>query len=67
MSPRLIDRATVQQMVERGAQLIDVLPAKDYDADHLPGAVSHPLRQLDSEVDAIDRNRPVIVYCNDLT
>ena len=67
MSPRLIDRTTVQQMVERGAQLIEVLPAKDYAADHLPGAVSHPLRQLDREVDAIDRNRPVIVYCNDLT
>ena len=64
---RLVDRAMVQQMVEDGAQLIEVLPAKEYAEDHLPGAVNHPLRQLDKDVDAIDRNRPVIVYCNDLT
>lgn len=64
---RLIERATVQQMVEGGAQLIEVLPATDYAVDHLPGAVSHPLRQLEREAGAIDRNRPVIVYCNDLT
>ena len=54
-------------MVEGGAQLIEVLPAADYAVDHLPGAVSHPLRQLEREADAIDRNRPVVVYCNDLT
>jgi phage shock protein E len=67
MPPRLIDRTAVVQMLGRGAQLIEVLPAKEYAADHLPGAVSHPLRQLDREVDAIDRGRPVIVYCNDVT
>ncbi|MHB8612852.1 MAG: rhodanese-like domain-containing protein [Candidatus Dormibacteraceae bacterium] len=63
----MIDRARVQKMVERGAQLVEVLPDKDYAADHLPGAVSHPLRRLDREADSIDRSRPVIVYCNDLT
>jgi rhodanese-related sulfurtransferase len=52
-------------MLVQGAQLVEVLPAKEYAEDHLPGAVSHPLRQLDREVDQIDRNRPVIVYCWD--
>jgi rhodanese-related sulfurtransferase len=61
----LIDRETVQEMVKRGAQLIEVLPAKEYAEDHLPGAVSHPLRHLANEADQIDRNRPVIVYCWD--
>jgi rhodanese-related sulfurtransferase len=61
----LIDREAVQEMVERGAQLVEVLPAKEYEEDHLPGAVSHPLRQLDKEADQLDRNRPVIVYCWD--
>jgi rhodanese-related sulfurtransferase len=61
----LIDRETVQEMVKQGAQLVEVLPAKEYAEDHLPGAVSHPLRQLDREVDQIDRNRSVIVYCWD--
>jgi rhodanese-related sulfurtransferase len=61
----LIDRATVQDMARRGAQLVEVLPAKEYAEDHLPGAVSHPLRQLDEEAVQIDRQRPVIVYCWD--
>jgi rhodanese-related sulfurtransferase len=61
----LIEREKVQALVKQGAQLIEVLPAKEYAEDHLPGAVSHPLRQLDDEADQIDRNRPVIVYCWD--
>jgi rhodanese-related sulfurtransferase len=61
----LIDRETVQEMVKHGAQLVEVLPAKEYAEDHLPGAVSHPLKQLDQEAGEIDRNRPVIVYCWD--
>jgi len=61
----VIDRGAVEDMIKRGAQLVEVLPAKEYAEDHLPGAVSHPLRQLDKESDQIDRNRPVIVYCWD--
>ena len=62
---KLIERATVQDMARHGAQLVEVLPAKEYAEDHLPGAVSHPLRQLDKEAGQIDRQRPVIVYCWD--
>ncbi|HUZ86056.1 MAG TPA: rhodanese-like domain-containing protein [Candidatus Baltobacterales bacterium] len=61
----VIDRKRLQQMVAAGAQLVEVLPAKEYAEDHLPGAVSHPLRQLEKESAQIDRNRPVIVYCWD--
>jgi rhodanese-related sulfurtransferase len=61
----VIDRAAVQEMARDGAQLVEVLPAKEYAEDHLPGAVSHPLRQLDGEAGKIDRERPVIVYCWD--
>ena len=61
----LIDREAVQELVQRGAQLVEVLPAQEYAEDHLPGAVSHPLRQLDKEAVEIDSDRPVIVYCWD--
>jgi len=61
----LIDRDTLRQMVAAGAQLIEVLPDKEYAEDHLPGAVSLPLRRLDKESGRIDRNRPIIVYCWD--
>ena len=62
---KLLDRETVEALVRQGAQLVEVLPAGEYAEDHLPGAVSHPLRQLDEEAAEIDRNRPVIVYCWD--
>jgi len=62
---KVIDRETVVEMVKHGAQLVEVLPAKEYMEDHLPGAVSHPLKQLDQEAGEIDRDRPVIVYCWD--
>jgi rhodanese-related sulfurtransferase len=61
----VIDRETVQELVKQGAQLVEVLPAQEYAEDHLPGAVSHPLRRLGKEAGQIDRSRPVIVYCWD--
>jgi rhodanese-related sulfurtransferase len=62
---KLIDRDTVVEKAAQGAQLVEVLPAREYAEDHLPGAVSHPLGRLDVAADQIDRNRPVIVYCWD--
>lgn len=61
----LIDREMLQELMKLGAQLIEVLPAKEYAEDHLPGAVSYPLRKLEKNADRIDRKRPVIVYCWD--
>ena len=63
--PTLIDRETVKKMVQQGAQLVEVLPKEEYMEDHLPRALSHPLKELDREAGEIDRNRPVIVYCWD--
>jgi rhodanese-related sulfurtransferase len=64
--PGEIDRNQVQKLVEGGAQLVEVLPADEYQEDHLPGAISLPLRRLETEaVRILDRTRPVIVYCWD--
>jgi rhodanese-related sulfurtransferase len=46
---------------------VEVLPAAEYTEDHLPGALSHPLRRLDKEVGDLDAARPIIVYCWDAT
>jgi len=65
--PREVDRNELQHMVEAGAQLVEVLPEEEYAEDHLPKAVSIPLGRLDDEAPtALDRNRPVIVYCWDI-
>jgi phage shock protein E len=62
----VIDRAELQALVARGAQLIEVLPSEEYGEDHLPGARSLPLRDIDRDTaSTIERSRPVIVYCWD--
>jgi rhodanese-related sulfurtransferase len=64
--PTEIDRNQLQRLVERGAQLVEVLPPDEYEEDHLAGAISLPLRRLETEaVRLLDRTRPVIVYCWD--
>jgi rhodanese-related sulfurtransferase len=65
--PTSIDRDTVQRLLaEEAAQLVEVLPAKKYGEEHLTGAISIPLKELDERAPReLDRDRPVIVYCND--
>jgi phage shock protein E len=64
--PREIDRRVLQKLIDEGVQLVEVLPAKEYDEDHLPGAINLSLRKLDAEArDRLDATRPVVVYCWD--
>ena len=63
--PTRIDRDELRELTGQGAQLVEVLPADDYDWAHLPGAVNLPLKQLDARAGQLDRSRPVIVYCHD--
>ncbi len=64
--PVEINRFQVQHMVSEGAQLVEVLAAEEYEQEHLPGALNIPLKQLDrSRTSQLDRDRPVIVYCQD--
>jgi rhodanese-related sulfurtransferase len=61
-----IDLAQLQELVDGGGQLVEVLPAAEYADEHLPGAISLPLKQLDATTAAqLDPARPVIVYCWD--
>ena len=60
-----IDRDELRKLTGQGAQLVEVLPAEDYEWAHLPGAVSLPLKKLDDGMEQLDRSRPVIVYCHD--
>jgi rhodanese-related sulfurtransferase len=56
----------LQELIDRGAQVVEVLPEDDYAPAHLPGATNLPLRQLDEHtVTVLDRGRPVVVYCWD--
>ena len=64
--PREIDREQVRRRIEEGAQLVEVLPADEYEEEHLPGAVNLTLRQLEERAtEVLDRHRAVVVYCWD--
>lgn len=62
----LIDRDQLRDLVAGGAQLVEVLPAREYVDDHLPGARNIPLSRLDRQTaEALDARETVIVYCWD--
>jgi rhodanese-related sulfurtransferase len=63
---REIDREQVRRLMAQRAQIVDVLPAREYGEEHLPGAINLPLRRIEIEASQVlDPSRPVIVYCWD--
>lgn len=65
--PTAIDRDELQRLIAgEQAQLVEVLPAAEYDNEHPPGALNIPLKELDRQTTrGLDPARPVIVYCYD--
>ena len=44
-------------------QLLDVRQPKEYEQEHLPGAIFIPLAELPQRMKELDKNKPVIAYC----
>ena len=64
--PTPVDRDDVQRLVAAGGQLVEVLPAAEFEDEHLPSAINIPLKELDGETTRqLARGRPVIAYCYD--
>ena len=58
--------ARLRELLDAGAQLVDVLPEREYAEEHLPGAINIPLKTLDAPTTArLDKTRAVVVYCHD--
>ena len=66
--PSIVDRDEVRRlMAEEDALLVEVMPKEEYDEEHIAGAISLPIKELNAESTArLDKNRPIIVYCWDL-
>jgi rhodanese-related sulfurtransferase len=66
MPKEIHERSEVQALIDRGVQIVEVLPRAEYEESHLPGAINLPLRWLDSQArEKVDPGRPVLVYCWD--
>jgi len=59
-----LDDDELVRRVERGeVTLLDVRPAEEYRAGHLPGAISVPLDRLETHLGDLDPNREIVAYC----
>jgi len=59
-----IDRAALVRRVERGeVTVLDVRPTQEYEAGHIPGARSIPLKQLERLLESLPRDREIVAYC----
>ncbi len=60
----LVDRPTLWRLAQDGQVIVlDVRPAAEYQAGHIPGAVSIPLDDLEQKLSEIPRDQPVVAYC----
>jgi rhodanese-related sulfurtransferase/DNA-binding transcriptional ArsR family regulator len=58
------EREELLARIRRGdATLVDVRPAEEYRAGHLPGAHSIPLAELRARLGELPRDREVVAYC----
>lgn len=59
-------RDDVRRLIDQGAQVVEVLERRQFEAAHLPGAVHIPAWELTRErATSLDPARPVVVYCFD--
>ncbi len=59
-----IDAPELRRRMKSGdITLIDVRPEAEYNAGHISGAMSVPLRSLQKHLSAIPKDRPVVAYC----
>ncbi len=59
-----LPRDELQRLIERDDVLvIDVRPQMEYEAGHLPGAVSLPVDELPERLSELPRDRRIVTYC----
>ena len=59
-----IDRNTLRRLLRAGeVLLIDVRPAEEFAAAHLPGAISVPVAELDSAIASLPKRIEIVAYC----
>ena len=62
-TPKEISRAEAREMLDSGAQLVDVRADHEWEVGHIEGATHLPLDELAARAGEIDKDRPVVLYC----
>ncbi len=62
-----LEPVPAKELLERVRQglvtVLDVRPAEEYAAGHLPGALNIPLSELEAKLESLDAGKEVIAYC----
>jgi rhodanese-related sulfurtransferase len=58
-----VSRDEAQQLIEDGAQVVDVRTDHEWEAGRIAGATHLPLDELAERAGEIDKERPVLLYC----
>jgi len=60
---REVSREEARELIEGGAQLVDVRAGHEWEAGRIAGATHLPLDELAGRSGELDRERAVILYC----
>jgi rhodanese-related sulfurtransferase/predicted transcriptional regulator len=59
-----VDRDALLNRVREGAvTVLDVRPSEEYQAGHIPGAISIPLNELELRMSGLPPNQEIVAYC----
>lgn len=53
----------IREALQNGAQLIDVRTPEEFRSGSVKGAKNIPLQILQSKLDMLDKEKPVVVFC----
>jgi rhodanese-related sulfurtransferase len=55
--------SAAKDLIDGGAQLIDVRTDVEYEAGHIAGSRHIPLADVQREATTLDKQKPVVLYC----
>ena len=59
-----VNRDSLIQRVKEGTVIVlDVRPTEEYQAGHIPGAISIPLKELEQRLSVLPQDREIVAYC----
>jgi rhodanese-related sulfurtransferase len=58
-----VEPQRAKELIDGGAQLVDVREQYEWDASHIPGATHINLEALGNRTSEIDKERPVVFQC----
>ena len=53
----------IQEYLNQDALLLDVRTSSEFNGNNIPGSLNIPLSSLESQLDKLDKEKPIIAYC----